>query len=138
MLFIGIGIIFYLGVIGLIIASMWKIYEKAGEEGWKSIIPIYNLITLMKIVGKPAWWVVLICLVPVANIIFLVWTYNMLSKSFGKDEGFTIGMILLGIVFFPILAFGDAVYQGPYGDPDAFQAYKRTLGQGQFDFDQQV
>lgn len=138
MLFIGIGIIFYLGVVGLIIASMWKIYEKAGEEGWKSIIPIYNLITLMKIVGKPAWWVVLICLVPVANIIFLIWTYNMLSKSFGKDEGFTIGMLLLGIVFFPMLAFGDAVYEGPYGDPEAFQAYKKRLGQGQFDFDQQL
>lgn len=135
---IGIGIIFYLGVVALMVASIWKIFEKAGEEGWKAIIPIYNLITLMKIVGKPAWWVVLICLVPVANIIFLIWSYNMLSKSFGKDEGFTVGIILLGIVFFPMLAFGDAVYQGPYGDPDAFAAYKRKLGQGQFDFDQQL
>lgn len=132
-----IGIIFYLGVVALMIASMWKIFEKAGEEGWKSIIPIYNLIILLKIIGKPVWWIVLF-IIPVANIVFLIWTYNMLSKSFGKDEGYTVGLILLGIVFFPMLAFGDAVYQGPYGDPDAFQAYKRKLGEGQFDFDRSL
>lgn len=132
-----IGIIFYLGVVALMIASMWKIFEKAGEEGWKSIIPIYNLIILLKIVGKPVWWIALF-IIPVANIVFLIWTYNMLSKSFGKDEGYTVGLILLGIVFFPMLAFGDAVYQGPYGDPDAFQAYKRKLGEGQFDFDRSL
>ncbi|OJV55883.1 MAG: hypothetical protein BGO31_17500 [Bacteroidetes bacterium 43-16] len=132
---IGIAIIFYLGVIFLMIASMWKIFEKAGEKGWKAIIPIYNLVVLLQIVGKPDWWIVFMLLVPIANIVFMIWTYNMLSKSFGKDEGFTVGLILLGIVFFPVLAFGDAEYQGPYGTPEAFQAYRKKLGQGQFDFD---
>ena len=131
----GIAIIFYLGVIFLMIASMWKIFEKAGEKGWKAIIPIYNLVVLLQIVGKPDWWIVFMLLVPIANIVFMIWTYNMLSKSFGKDEGFTVGLILLGIVFFPVLAFGDAEYQGPYGTPEAFQAYRKKLGQGQFDFD---
>ena len=114
---------------------MWKIFEKAGEKGWKAIIPIYNLVVLLQIVGKPDWWIVFMLLVPIANIVFMIWTYNMLSKSFGKDEGFTVGLILLGIVFFPVLAFGDAEYQGPYGTPEAFQAYRKKLGQGQFDFD---
>ena len=61
----------------------------------------------------------------------------MLSKSFGKDEGFTVGMVLLGFIFIPILAFGDAKYLGPYGDQDAFRAYQAQhfsldLEQGKF------
>jgi hypothetical protein len=56
----------------------------------------------------------------------------MLSKSFGKDEGFTVGLILLSPVFLPILGFGDARYLGPYGDPMAFK--QATMPQ--FDFDQ--
>jgi len=100
---------------------MWKIYEKAGQPGWAAIIPIYNSYILLKIVGKPGWWLLLF-LIPFVNIIFAIWTYNMLSKSFGKDEGFTVGLLLLGIVFFPILGFGAAKYLGPYGDKAAFDA----------------
>ena len=63
----------------------------------------------------------------------MIWTYNMLSKSFGKDEGFTVGLVLLSFIFFPVLGFGDARYVGPFGNPQAFAAYR----QGQsFDFDQ--
>jgi hypothetical protein len=113
-----------------IIASMWTIFTKAGQPGWAAIIPIYNMIVLLKIVGKPTWWIVLF-LIPVVNYVFIIWTYNMLSKSFGKEEGFTVGLILLGIVFFPILAFGDAKYLGPFGDPQAFAAAQ----QPHFDFD---
>jgi uncharacterized membrane protein YoaK (UPF0700 family) len=103
------------------IAAMWKIFEKAGQEGWKCIIPIYNMYVLLKIVGKPGWWLILF-LIPIVNYVFIIWTYNMLSKSFGKDEGFTVGLILLGIVFFPILGFGSSVYLGPFGDKAAFDA----------------
>jgi hypothetical protein len=106
-----------------IIVCRWKIFTKAGEEGWKAIIPIYNWYILLKIVGKPGWWL-LLYLVPLVNIVFLIWTYNMLSKSFGKDEAFTVGLVLLGIVFFPLLAFGSAVYQGPFGDKAAFEAHR--------------
>ncbi len=133
-----IVIIFYLGLIVLIIASMWKIFEKAGQPGWAAIIPIYNLVILLKIVGKPTWWLILF-LIPIANMIFLIWTYNMLSKSFGKEEGFTIGLVLLGFIFLPMLAFGDAKYQGPFGDPVAFKAYQDKInGGGQFDFDKNL
>lgn len=114
----------------LLIASLWKIYEKAGQPGWACIIPIYNVIVLLRIVGKPWWWFFLL-LIPVVNLIFAIWMTNMLSKSFGKDEGFTVGLVLLGIVFYPILGFGDARYLGPYGDPVAFQAAQNP----QFDFD---
>jgi len=126
----GLLIIIWLAVVVFLIAAQWKIYEKAGHPGWAAIIPIYNIYILLKIVGKPTWWLIMF-LIPVANVIFLIWMINMLSKSFGKDEGFTIGLILLGIVFYPILGFGEATYLGPFGDPDAFQATQNP----QFDFD---
>jgi hypothetical protein len=98
-------------IIILIIASMWKIFTKAGHEGWKCLIPIYNLYILTKIVEKPGYWVVLM-IIPYVNLIFLIWTYNLLSKKFGKGVGFTLGLVFLGAIFFPILAFGSAEYEG--------------------------
>jgi hypothetical protein len=112
-------IVIWLALIVFILAAWWRIFVKAGREGWEGIIPIYNWYVLLKIVGKPTWWLIFF-FIPLANIVFLVWTYNMLSKSFGKDEGFTIGLILLGLIFFPILGFGSAKYLGPYGDKAAF------------------
>jgi len=117
-------ILFGLAIAVILIAAMWKIFEKAGQEGWKAIIPLYNFYVLLKIVGKPGWWL-LLCLIPFVNYVFVIWTYNMLSKSFGKDEGFTVGLVLLGFIFLPILGFGPAKYLGPFGDPVAFQAYQK-------------
>ncbi|AFM03079.1 hypothetical protein Fleli_0615 [Bernardetia litoralis DSM 6794] len=110
----GIGIvggIIYLAIIILMIASFWKIFEKAGKPGWASLIPIYNIIVILEIVNKPIWWVVLF-LIPIVNIVIAIIVYIELAKAFGKDTGFGIGLVLLGIVFFPMLAFGDAQYQG--------------------------
>ena len=111
-------------------AAMWKVFVKAGQPGWAAIIPIYNTYIMTKIGGKPGWWVLIILLVPIVNIIFAIWLINMVSKSFGKGEGFTAGLILLGIIFWPILGFGSSKYLGPYGDPEAFRAH-----QAGFDFE---
>lgn len=124
-------IIIWLAVVVFLIAAMWKVYEKAGQPGWAAIIPIYNVYIMTKIGGKPGWWVVLM-LIPVVNLVFMIWLYNMISKSFGKDEGFTAGLLLLGIVFWPILGFSSASYQGPFGDPEAFRAYQNK---DQFEFE---
>ena len=105
-------IIVYFIVIAIVIVAQWKLFIKAGKPGWASIIPIYNLIVLLEIVGKPTWWI-LLYLIPCVNIVFLIWTLNLFSKSFGKSEGFTIGMIFLPFIFYPLLAFGDSVYVGP-------------------------
>lgn len=59
----------------------------------------------------------------------------MPSKSFDKDGGFTVGLVLLGIVYIPILALGDARYQGLFGDPVAFQAYSNRT-ENMFDVEQ--
>ena len=102
---------------GIIIATIciiahWKIFVKAGKPGWAAIIPIYNAIVLLEIIGKPIWWVFLI-LFPCTSFIFAVWATNLLSKSFGHSEGFTVGLILLPFVFYPVLAFGNYQYLGP-------------------------
>lgn len=107
---IGIGLAFAL----FMIAAQWKVYQKAGKPGWAVIIPIYNIIILLEIIGKPIWWLFLM-LIPGVNIVFSVWATNLLSKSFGKDEAFTVGLIFLSIIFYPILGFGSAQYQGPAG-----------------------
>lgn len=92
----------------------WRIFEKAGKPGWASLIPIYNTLILLAIVGKPWWWIFLF-FIPVVNIIFAIWMLNLLSLSFGKGVGFTLGLIFLSIIFYPILAFSNAEYVGPAG-----------------------
>jgi len=104
------------GIIGLligllIIVAMWKVFTKAGQPGWASIIPIYNLYIWCKIVGRPWWWILLM-LIPVVNFIILIILCIDTAKSFGKGAGFGIGLALLGVIFWPILGFGSAQYQG--------------------------
>ena len=107
-------ILIYIAIILLLIISQWKIFTKANKPGWASLIPIYNGLVLLQIIGKPWWWLLLF-LIPFVNLIFAIWVTNLLSKSFGKDEGFTIGLILLPIIFLPILGLGSAKYSGPAG-----------------------
>jgi len=126
-----IFILLYLAFIFFVIAGIWKAFVKAGQPGWAAIIPFYNLYIMLKIGGKPGWWL-LMFIIPIANIVCLIWINNMISKSFGKDEGFTAGLIFLGFIFWPILGFGDAKYLGPYGDQAAFRAFQ---GKDQFDFE---
>ena len=95
----------------VMIAAMWKIFTKAGQPGWAAIIPIYNIIVLLKIAGKPAWWVILF-LIPIVSLVMVILTYVGLANKFGKGGGFAVGLIFLGIIFFPILGFGGAQYQG--------------------------
>jgi hypothetical protein len=96
----------------LIIVAMWKVFTKAGQPGWASIIPIYNLYIWCKIVGRPWWWILLM-LIPFVNFIVAIILCIDTAKSFGKGAGFGIGLALLGIIFWPILGFGGAQYQGP-------------------------
>ena len=99
----------------ILVFAGWRIFEKAGKPGWAVIIPFYNVIVLLEIVGKPWWWLLLMIFVPIGQLIWGIWTVNLLAKSFGKNEGYTIGLIFLPIIFYPILGFGNAEYKGPAG-----------------------
>lgn len=105
-----IGTIIYLAIVVVVIVGMWKTYEKAGQPGWGCIIPIYNIYLLTQIAQKPGWWLIMF-FIPIVNIVFAVMLYNEIAKKFGQGVGFTIGLLLLPFIFFPMLGFGDYTYQ---------------------------
>ena len=105
----------YLAVVILVIAGVWKTFEKAGQPGWAAIIPFYNVYIMLKIAGRPGWWLILF-LIPLVNVIVGIVTCVDIAKNFGKGTGFGIALAFFGFITFPILGFGNARYQGPvYG-----------------------
>jgi len=99
-----------LAIIVVMVASLWVTFTKAGKPGWGAIIPIYNVILLLQIAGRPIWWILLF-LIPLVNCVIAIIVAIDIAKNFGKGTGFGIGLAFLGIIFYPILAFGDAQYQ---------------------------
>jgi Family of unknown function (DUF5684) len=113
--FAGVWLFFWLALVVIAIIAMWKIFTKAGEAGWKSIIPIYNTIVMLKIVGRPWWWILLL-FIPLVNIVVWLVLSIDLGKSFGKDAVFSVVLLFfLSLIGMLILGFGDAKYVGPGG-----------------------
>lgn len=106
-----IALVFALAWCVFVIGAMWAVYAKAGQPGWAIFIPIYNVYILLKIAERPGWWL-LLYLVPVVNCVIAVIVTLDVAKGFGKGFGFGLGLILLGFIFYPILAFGDSDYVG--------------------------
>jgi hypothetical protein len=104
-------IVFGIVVTVIEIVALWFIFEKAKEPGWAAIIPIYNYLIFIKVAGKP-WWYILLLLIPIVNLVIYIIILNGLSKSFGKSEGFTVGLFFLRFIFLPILGFGKAQFVG--------------------------
>ena len=113
---LGIFLLFFFAFIVFFIVCHWKIFTKAGQEGWKSLIPFYNAYVQLQITKQPTIWL-LYFFIPFVNIYFGIKHIHGLSRAFGKDVGFTVGIILLPIVFYPILAFGDSKYIYTDNDP---------------------
>lgn len=105
----------FLVLIVIMIAAAWKIFTKAGQPGWASIIPIYNMVVMLQVVKKPTWWVIL-GFVPIVNIIIGLIVVYELAKVFGKGFGYTLGLIILPFIFYPMLAFGSATYNASYSN----------------------
>jgi len=113
----GVGIVIYvivaLAITVFEIAACWRVFAKAGKPGWAAIVPFYNLYMLLKIAGRPGWWLLLL-VVPVLNVVVSAIVFVDVARSFGRGTGFGIvGLWLFGFVGFPILGFGDARYSGP-------------------------
>ncbi len=102
----------YLALAILVIAGFWKTFSKAGEPGWAAIIPIFNTYILLKIAGRPWWWLILY-FIPIVSLVVWIVVAIDIAKSYGKGTGFGIGLALLPFIFFPVLGFSDAQYQGP-------------------------
>ena len=114
MMFVWVIVVCAVSVIMII--SMWKIFTKAGKPGWASIVPIYNIITLFKIVGLNPYLIFLyltLIIPPIGAIVAIVlgiMSAVKLTKAFGEEGAFAVGLIFLPIIFYPILAFGKAKY----------------------------
>lgn len=106
------GTLLYVAVIAFYVYCMWRVFVKAGKPGWAAIIPIYNILVELEIVGRPWWWLLLM-FVPVVNVVIGVIILLDLAKVFGKGTGFGLGLIFLPFIFIPILAFGSDRYLGP-------------------------
>ena len=150
--FLIVYMIMYVAILAIAIISLWKIYEKMGEPGWKGIIPYYNIWVMVDKLKKPRFWfwIQVVCsalligisvittgllliamqtqediagiiavigifslIIAVVALVYQIRLFHALSKSFGYGAGFTVGLVLLPIVFFPILAFGDSVFTSP-------------------------
>jgi hypothetical protein len=126
-----------LGILGLVlyillVVAHWKIFTKAGQRGWTSIVPILNIFVLIKVVKRPMWWAVVITLglilgnaladagsglqivsglLGIAAAILFIITLFELSKAFGHGIGFGLGLVFLSVIFALILGFGSSTYQ---------------------------
>jgi len=105
-----------IGIVALI--GMWKTFAKAGQPGWAVLIPIYNIIVLLRVAGLPWYWVFapFVAIIPIlgwiAYLVWIVWVHHRISTRFGQGVGFTIGLTLLGPIFWLILGFGSSKYVG--------------------------
>jgi len=105
----GVLALIFLAVMVLMTIAQWKVFEKAGHPGWACLIPVYNMVVLLRIAGRPEWWLLLM-FVPLVNIGVGVLISLDLARRFGREEVFAVGLVLLPFVFYPILGFGDSAY----------------------------
>jgi Family of unknown function (DUF5684) len=102
----------YLSIIVLMIAGYWRLFEKAGQPGWAAIVPIYNVYILLKVVGRPGWWLILY-FIPLVNVVVDLVVSLDLASSFGRGAGYGVGVWLLPWIFVPVLGLGSAEYVAP-------------------------
>jgi hypothetical protein len=110
-LFGGIGLLFWLAVVVVVVIGGWKVFEKAGQPGWAILIPIYNAYIMLKIAGRPGWWL-LLYFIPLVNFVIAIVVAIDIAKAFGQSAafGFFLLFLLCGIGYL-ILGFGDYRYQ---------------------------
>jgi hypothetical protein len=111
-LIIPVMILILLAIFLFEIIAFWKVFAKAGRGGWECLIPIWNTYVMLKIAGKPGWWLILL-LIPLVNIVVGIMVLIDLAKAFGKGTGFALGLVFLGFIFYPILGYGDAKFVKP-------------------------
>jgi hypothetical protein len=105
-----IVLVIMLAIAVISIVGCWKMFVKARQPGWGILIPIYNQYLMIKIAGRPGWWLILM-FIPLVNIIVGIVVLADIARNFGKGVGFVLGLLFLPFIFYPILGFGDAKYR---------------------------
>lgn len=98
----------------LLSVTLYPLFVKAEEEGWKALVPGYNFVVWCKVIGRPSWWALLL-LIPIVNIFILVGMNVDMVRSFGK---LTLGDSALAVIYAPLSFFllsrdAKATYLGP-------------------------
>ena len=93
----------------ILVAGMWKMFEKAGIDGWKAIIPIYNIYLETVYIAKKERWYVILYFIPIVNIFAIIKVHMEVAKNFriSSPLAFSLRMTFLSFIFYPILGFGD-------------------------------
>ncbi len=87
----------------------WKLFQKAGEQPWKALIPFYSEIIVMQLVGKPSWWLIYLLIPGVNVIVYFIIIFELL-RSFGKDGLMPqLLSIFAGFIYLPLIAFNKEV-----------------------------
>ncbi|MEE8251809.1 MAG: DUF5684 domain-containing protein [Gemmatimonadales bacterium] len=107
-----LGGLIALGIVLTVFIAAWKVFVKADKPGWAIFVPFYNAYVMLKIVGRPGWWLILF-IIPLVNVVISAIVYIDLAKSFGKGVGFGLGLLFLNPIFISILGYGAAEYIGP-------------------------
>lgn len=94
----------------LLLVAGWQMFVKGGQPGWVALIPIVNLLGLLKIVHRPMWWIVLL-LIPIVNLVTLIIVMRDLAQAFGRGIGTTLLLVFLTPIGFLLLGFGDDTYR---------------------------
>jgi hypothetical protein len=92
------------------IVAIWKIFVKAGQPGWYSLVPIVNGVILLRIARKPWWWLIASIIPLVGIYILFSWAFGF-AHAFGKPKSFGLVLVFLPFIGFPLLAFGSSKYQ---------------------------
>jgi hypothetical protein len=100
-------------IAGLTLVGYWKMFIKAGYKGWAALVPFYNTAVMLEMTGKPLWWMLLF-LIPGVNLVCSIILLHRLAMSFGKGWGFTLGLLFLPFIFFPILGLGSSQYRNDW------------------------
>ena len=124
---LSIGVAAVIGIYGLILASVWRVFEKAGQPGWGVLVPFYNLYLGVRIAGRPGWWTAAF-FIPVVGWFLMAKTADDFARAFGKGQWFALGLAMLPYIFWPILAFGPAHYRR---EPRGFDVIMGGVGKSQ-------
>lgn len=108
--------IFGVAVSVFMIVCLWKIFTKANQDGWKAIVPVYNLYILVTQISGLSIGMFILCFVPIVQIYPLIKSIIELNKKFGKGIEGAILMLVFPYVMYPILAFGKATYNSNLSD----------------------
>ncbi|MGV8907614.1 MAG: DUF5684 domain-containing protein [Propionicimonas sp.] len=109
----GPGTLIGLAIAVLMIIALWKIFQKAAQPGWASIIPFYNTFVLFRIAGLNPW-LFLLLLIPLVNIVIAIVVSLRLGATFGKSGVWSFFLLaLFSVIGYLILGFGSDQYRKP-------------------------